>query len=208
MNNRIKELRKARGWTQQQLGERLGVHLSTINKYETGITDLNTAKLEQIADIFGVPVNELISEAPPPDPIYVRGRVQAGSWSEALEWDQSRRYAVWVPIPAQWKPLPKFGLEVHGPSMNRRYPEGTVLVCVGILDADIEPKEGQRYIVQRESHGEFEMTVKELKLDEEGRPWLWPESDHPEHQVPLAANGDDGDTVQILAIVITSVQPE
>lgn len=208
MENRIRQIRKAKKLTMAQLGVLAGTEASTINKLEKGQIKLSTEWMSRLAKCLDVQPTELISESPPPEPIYVRGKVQAGSWSEALEWDQSRRYPVWVPIPNQWKPLPKFGLEVHGPSMNRKYPEGTVLVCVGILDADIEPKEGQRYIVQRESHGEFEMTVKELKLDQQGRPWLWPDSDDPEHQQPLAANGDDGDTVQILAIVITSVQPE
>ncbi len=208
MTNRIEHLRLAKQWSMARLAEEADTDASTINKLEKGKTKLTTDWINRLSTALGVQPTAIIAEAPPPEPIYVRGKVQAGSWSEALEWEQSRRYPVWVPIPDQWKPLPKFGLEVHGPSMNRKYPEGTVLVCVGILDADIEPREGQRYIVQRESHGEFEMTVKELKLDQQGRPWLWPDSDDPEHQQPLSANGDDGDTVQILAIVITSVQPE
>lgn len=208
MPNRIKELRVARGLTQSKLADQAGTSNQMIGLLEKGERQLTQDWMIRLSAVLNVQPAELIAEAPPPEPIYVRGKVQAGTWSEALEWEQNRRYPVWVPIPGHWKPLPKYGLEVHGPSMNRRYPEGTILVCVGILDADIEPKEGQRYIVQRESAGEFEMTVKELKIDKDGRPWLWPDSDDPEHQNPLAANGDDGDTIQILAIVITSVQPE
>ena len=209
MRNRIKHLRKAKGWTQSDLAEAVGVHFTTINKYETGVTELNAAKMEVIAEALGVQVGEIFAESPPPEPIHVRGRVQAGAWAESLEWDDGDRYPVWVPIPDQWRPFAKFGVEVHGPSMNRRYPEGTVLICVPIIEADIEPKEGQRYIVERtDTSGFHEMTVKELRFDRDGRPWLWPDSDDPKFQEPLAADGENGDEVQIRAIVITSVQPE
>ncbi len=182
---------------------------ATISKIENGKMRLSDPWIEKIANALDVGLADLFVEAPPPEPIYVRGRVQAGTWAESLEWDEADRYPVWVPIPDAWKPFPKYGLEVRGPSMNRRYPEGTILICVGILDADIEPEEGHRYIVERQdTAGLHEMTVKELRFDKQERPWLWPDSDDPDFQQPIAAEGEDGGSVEIRAIVITSVQPE
>ena len=209
MRNRIRELRKARGLTMAELGDAAGTEAPTINKLEKGQMRLTDVWMQRIAKALGVQVAELITEAPPPEAIFVRGRVQAGAWAESLEWDADERYPVWVPIPEKWRAFNKFGLEVRGPSMNRRYPEGTILVCVSVIEADVEPQQGHRYIVERiDSAGQHEMTVKELKFDDDGKAWLWPDSDHPEHQAPIAADGGDGDSIEIRGIVITSVQPE
>lgn len=206
--NRIAEIRKLRKMTMAQLGAAVGTEATTINKLEKGQIRLSVDWLEKIAAALKVSVAELISQAPPPEPIEVRGKVQAGNWTDAIEWEHAMRYPVWVPVPDQWKSNGVFGLEVHGPSMNRRYPEGTILLCVPFVPADIEPRESQRYIVQRERAGEYEMTVKELRFDKAGKPWLWPDSDDPDHQQPLAVQGDDGDTIEIVALVIASFQPE
>jgi transcriptional regulator with XRE-family HTH domain len=52
---RIRELREARGWTQTELADRVGVRQATIsaieNAHTTGI-DFNV--LERLADAFGV----------------------------------------------------------------------------------------------------------------------------------------------------------
>ncbi|RBC29596.1 transcriptional regulator, partial [Xanthomonas oryzae pv. oryzae] len=39
MNSRVRELREASGWSQGELGERLGVSRQTINALETGKYD-------------------------------------------------------------------------------------------------------------------------------------------------------------------------
>lgn len=46
---RIKELRDAKGMTQEDLGEKIGVTKATINKYETGI--ITNLKRATIADL-------------------------------------------------------------------------------------------------------------------------------------------------------------
>ena len=55
MGEKIKELRKARGWSQTELGQRLGLQKSAISKYERGIiTKFSQEQLEEIAAVFGV----------------------------------------------------------------------------------------------------------------------------------------------------------
>ena len=52
---RIKELRLARGWTQEDLGSMIGVKKAAINKYETGIVvNLKRSTLSALARVFGV----------------------------------------------------------------------------------------------------------------------------------------------------------
>ena len=55
MGEKIKELRKARGWSQTELGQRLGLQKSAVSKYERGaITKFSQEQLKEIADVFGV----------------------------------------------------------------------------------------------------------------------------------------------------------
>ena len=48
---RIKQLRIARGMTQEELGAKIGVKLAAINKYETGIiVNLKRSTIQKLAD--------------------------------------------------------------------------------------------------------------------------------------------------------------
>lgn len=139
--------------------------------------------------------------------IHVRGAVQAGHWAEAAEWPQDEWETVTLPRPNGYKSY--FGLKVKGPSMNKEYPEGTILVCVPIWDYRQAVESGDHVIVHRHDGGGLsEATVKELVIDEDGRYWLWPRSNHPEHQQPMevpAAAVDEPDTAGVPSIQITAI---
>lgn len=58
---KIKELRKLNGWTQEELGEKLGVKKSAIQKYEKGeIVNLKLATIKKLCEIFQMPPAKLI----------------------------------------------------------------------------------------------------------------------------------------------------
>lgn len=58
---KIKELRKQRGWTQEELGEKLGVKKAAIQKYEKGeIVNLKLATIKKLCEIFQIPPGQLI----------------------------------------------------------------------------------------------------------------------------------------------------
>ena len=57
--NFLCELRIEKGLTQGELGEMLGVSDAAISKWENGEAMPRLAKLQQLADIFDVSVNEL-----------------------------------------------------------------------------------------------------------------------------------------------------
>lgn len=56
---RIKRLRQKNGWVQAEVAERLEISIPAYSKIETGITDVNMSRLEQIAALFKVPVHEI-----------------------------------------------------------------------------------------------------------------------------------------------------
>ena len=58
--NRICELRKNEGWTQEELGEKLGVTKVTISSYERGTRQPNPKMLNALATLFGVSVDEIL----------------------------------------------------------------------------------------------------------------------------------------------------
>ena len=63
MNNfgeRLKSLRKAAGITQQELADKLGVHLQTVSKWERGISEPDFSLLGGIASALGVTFERLL----------------------------------------------------------------------------------------------------------------------------------------------------
>ena len=59
VGNRIKQLRKARGITQTELGNAIGLTFQQVQKYEKARNRISAGKLAQIAQTFKVDVAEL-----------------------------------------------------------------------------------------------------------------------------------------------------
>jgi len=57
----IRTLRHEHGWSQEDVANRLGISIPAFSKIETGVTDINLSRLEQIANIFEVSVVNLLS---------------------------------------------------------------------------------------------------------------------------------------------------
>jgi len=55
----LRRLRANKGWSQEELGDRLGLAKSTISMYENGIREPSLEILEAIADTFNVDMNTL-----------------------------------------------------------------------------------------------------------------------------------------------------
>ncbi|WP_379142503.1 helix-turn-helix domain-containing protein [Paenibacillus sp. sgz500992] len=59
VGNRIRELRKAKGWTQEQLAEAASLHYSYIGGVERGDRNISLETLEKIIAAFQVPAIEV-----------------------------------------------------------------------------------------------------------------------------------------------------
>lgn len=61
--DKIKLLRKSKGMTQSELGERLGVKKNAVSKWECGrVEDIPAGKIKMMAEIFEVPTSYLIDD--------------------------------------------------------------------------------------------------------------------------------------------------
>lgn len=59
VGNRIRELRKAKGWTQEQLAEAAGLHYSYIGGVERGDRNISLETLEKIMNGLQVPAEDI-----------------------------------------------------------------------------------------------------------------------------------------------------
>lgn len=59
MKNRLRVLRAERGWSQQDLAERLQVSRQSVNAIETGRYDPSLPLAFKIADLFGLVIEEI-----------------------------------------------------------------------------------------------------------------------------------------------------
>jgi transcriptional regulator with XRE-family HTH domain len=57
----IRQLRQKNEWSQGEVAKRLGISIPAFSKIETGITDVNLSRLDQIAKLFEVSTIEIIA---------------------------------------------------------------------------------------------------------------------------------------------------
>ncbi len=137
--NRIKELRKAKGFTQIQLCKIINVAQPTLSGYETGAFQPENETLFKLADVFEVTVDYLLGrESIKKEPVIkdelsvdelemypipLLGRVVAGIPIESQEYFEGYVYINHSPKEEY------FALKVFGDSMiNAGIPDGAVLI--------------------------------------------------------------------------------
>lgn len=64
-NNRLYELRKQKGFSQEELANRLNVSRQTISKWEVGDSTPDMEKLIAISDLFEISLDELVLDKAP-----------------------------------------------------------------------------------------------------------------------------------------------
>jgi transcriptional regulator with XRE-family HTH domain len=209
---RIREARKAAGLTQSELGERVGVRQSVVSDWERGGLESWRDYVEAIARATGKPIlffnhGEIFSEhSPPARNIAVVGEVQGGAFRLALEYAPEDRVTVPVaPLPG-YEGVQLRALRVVGPSVNELYPDGTFVIVASAADTDVRP--GDKVVVYSRQGELREATIKELRVEPDGRIALWPRSSHPDHQAPIYLTDNDQDGPEIAYVVVGSFRQE
>lgn len=62
MDNKVKELRTARAWSQAELGERLAVSRQAINAIENGKHDPSLSLAFRISQLFEMPLEAIFEQ--------------------------------------------------------------------------------------------------------------------------------------------------
>ncbi|MFD2599744.1 helix-turn-helix domain-containing protein [Sphingobacterium corticis] len=63
LGKKIRLLRHQRGWSQEDVAKRLDISIPAFSKIETGITDVNLSRLNQIANLFELSLVLLLSDS-------------------------------------------------------------------------------------------------------------------------------------------------
>ena len=208
---KIKELRTLLDLNQAELGKKLGVPQATVSKWENEKQEPDSENTVKLAALAGVQADEWLGIAGlgkatlSPRRIPLVGELQAGSWREAVVFDDGEY--VESPLPPSFGKLGVQAFRVVGTSMDRLYPDGTI-VYVAPVSKYRAPETGDRVLVIRaNTKGLFEATLKEYTVGADGKKWLWPRSSDPEHQAPLPYGGD-GEDVDVTGIVVAHFMVE
>lgn len=131
--DKLAELRKARGLTQQELAKYTGLNRTRISNYELGIREPNFETQELLADFFNVRLDYLMDrENNSNNIIPVLGRVVAGIPLEAVE-----EIIDYEEIPQSMaKNSEYFALQIKGNSMEPKFSEGDVVIVRKQEDVD------------------------------------------------------------------------
>lgn len=62
MTNKIRECRKRKGLSQEELANKIGVKRAVVSKYETGKISPRIEIIQKISRVLGVPVHELVGD--------------------------------------------------------------------------------------------------------------------------------------------------
>lgn len=131
--NRVKELRKQKHITQEELGKVLDIQKAAISKYENGRAEPSTEVLKKMSSFFGVSIDYLLGNSIAKEAnqkvgrgvrIPVLGRVVAGIPIEAVE--EILDYEEITPELAATGEF--FALQVRGDSMLPKLEEGDVVI--------------------------------------------------------------------------------
>lgn len=64
VGSRVKLSRVMKGWTQEKLGDSIGVTFQQIQKYEKGVNRISASRLQKISDLLDTPVAFFFEDAP------------------------------------------------------------------------------------------------------------------------------------------------
>ncbi|MBR6682102.1 MAG: helix-turn-helix domain-containing protein [Clostridia bacterium] len=134
---RIKLMREKKGWTQAELGERLGLSDKAVSTWEKDIKVPRVSTIQKIADLFGVTQGFLLGEEDRPVrpnreavKIPVLGNVAAGTPIMAVEeYFDIGDCDTWEEIPeALARTGQFFGLRINGDSMEPKMSRGDIVI--------------------------------------------------------------------------------
>ncbi len=107
------ELRKSRGWSQEELGDKLGVTRQTVSKWELGSTTPEMEKIAAMSEIFGITTDELIKgTAPQQTAAFPEDKIAENA--EVIIVDKHRRVGFEYKSERTWHGMPLVHINLKG----------------------------------------------------------------------------------------------
>lgn len=140
--------------------------------------------------------------------LQVIGVIKAGHFKDItmLDDDISAFENIHVPADIRFPASIQYALKIDGDSMNLRFPDGSYVIVIGLIESGIELKPGMTVHVERTFGGGqyVETTLKEIQF-ENGKTELIPRSTNPIHK-PIIIEGGEDMEVQIKGVAIGAYQ--
>lgn len=200
---KIAEARIAKGWSQQDLADKMGTTQQTIQRYEAGARDIKSSVLIKLSATLGVTISYLLgmensslpNSAMVDAPLY--GSIAAGTPIEMLDIEGTQP----VPTKVHDKYPDAFLLKVEGESMNRVLPNG----CFALVDPCKEiDRDNEPYAVCVNG---YDATIKRVKQLANGFQ-LIPDSDDPTYTTKTFNYNEEGtEQITIIGRVVYYVLP-
>ncbi len=151
-SQRFKGLRLKAGLTQAEVAERLDLTNRAIGAWESGRSRPRLDKLQQLADLFGVTVAELMGEESEPIPYRTSGTMMpllgCAHMGEPCDED-SLSEMVEVPSDVAERHPNGFLVHAQGDCMDMIFPHD----CVLLVDPDMEPINGKPVLAETSDYG-------------------------------------------------------
>lgn len=146
-SERVKKLREDAGLTQEELAAKLGVSRPAVGMWENKRSRPRLDKMNQLSDLFGVPVSELLGERQVVGtsafvPMRTLGSVHMGEMGD--EPNPDRMVEVPRHVLEEVNDPDAYVVRMHGACMNRRYPED----CDALISPRSEPTDGAGVIAE------------------------------------------------------------
>ena len=95
-SEKLMELRKQKGWSQEELGNRLNVTRQTVSKWELGQTTPEMEKLVELSQLFDISLDELLNN---PKFKEQKGLLPNGNWKDFNHYEyKSRKMIHGIPL--------------------------------------------------------------------------------------------------------------
>ena len=200
---KIAEARIAKGWSQQDLAEKMDTTQQTIQRYESGSRDIKSSVLIKLSAVLGVTISYLLgmenTSIPNNDmvevPLY--GAIAAGTPIEMIPVENSQP----VPSEVRRRYPSAFLLKVEGDSMNRILPNG----CYALVDpCEAVEHNGAPYAVCVNG---YDATIKRVNKLNNGFE-LAPDSNDPTYSQQVFNYNEPGtQTITVIGEVVYFVLP-
>lgn len=150
---RIKSSREARRLTQTAVASALGLTRNAVSMWERKESEPTAGTLRKLAVLLGVNYDWLATgrgeNARIVQGLPLLGTIAAGVWEEVRSSDDLEHERVPVAPDPRYPANAQYALKIRGNSVNRIAKDGTVVICVDVVEAGIELRENDLVWVER-----------------------------------------------------------